>query len=100
VRPSKSNQVLQSYPGEIQNALIQVFDLPVSARIPRESRNAVDDQAKHFFACAKGRRGMLRRVEVQRVVYRQCHLVGNEGEEADFVPAVDRKSTRLNSSHL
>ena len=88
VSPSKSHQVLQSYPGEIQNALIQIFDLSIRPRIPCKCGNAVDDQAKPFFACAQGLRGMLRRVEVQRVVHRQRHLVGDEREEADFLSAV------------
>src|ERR1700720_2807329 len=88
VSPSKSHQVLQSYPGEIQNALIQIFDLSIRPRIPCKCGNAVDDQAKPFFACAQGLRGSLRRVEVQRVVHRQRHLVGDEREERDFLPAV------------
>src|SRR5258707_8669493 len=88
VSPSKSHQLFQSYPGEIQNGLIQIFDLSIRARIPCKCGNAVDDQAKPFFACAQGLRGMLRRVEVQRVVHRQRHLVGDQREEADFLPTV------------
>src|SRR5258708_21853034 len=88
VSPSKSHQVLQSYPGEIQNGLIQIFDLSIRVRIPCKCGNTVDDQAKPFFACAQGLRGMLRRVEVQRVIHRQRNLVGDEREEADFLPAV------------
>src|SRR5882757_2726513 len=88
VSPSKSRQLLQSNPGEIQNALIQIFDLSIRPRIPCKCGNAVDDQAKPFFACAQGLRGMLRRVEVHCVVHRQRHLVGDEREETDFLLAV------------
>src|SRR6266404_7851079 len=88
VSPSKSHQVLQAYPGEIQNGPIQIFDLSIRPRIPCKCGNAVDDQAKPFFACAQGLRGMLRRVEVHCVVHRQRHLVGDEREETDFLLAV------------
>src|SRR5260370_6407487 len=88
ISPSKSHQVLQSYPGEIQNGLIQIFDLSIRPRIPCKCGNAVNDQAKPFFAYAQGLGGMLRRVQVERVVHRQRHLVGDEREEADFLLAV------------
>src|SRR4029077_6037658 len=85
VCPSATPQALQGHPGEIQDALIQVFDLPVRPRIPCERRNAVYDQAKTLFACTQRLRGLSRPIDVQRVVYRQRNLVGDEREEADFL---------------
>src|ERR1700688_948752 len=53
-----------------------------------EPGNAIDDQAKTLFARAQGLLGMLCRIEVQRVVHRQRHLVGNEREKANFLSAI------------
>src|SRR5258708_11373695 len=59
VGPSKTHQVLLTFASKVQNALIQIFDLPIRTRIPRERGNTVNNQAKTLFACAHGLLGML-----------------------------------------
>src|ERR1700730_12733568 len=50
--------------------------------------NTIADQGHNFFASVQVFLVMLYRVEVQRVVHRQRHLVGNKREKANFLPAI------------
>src|SRR5258707_12338324 len=86
--PPKTYQILWALGGKVQNALIEIFDSPIWSRIPCECGNAIDEQAKPLFTRTQGLLGMLRRVEVQRIVHCKRHLVSNKREKADFFSAI------------
>ncbi len=74
-------QFVKRYAKIIQALLIDEFEFSRGRRSINKAGNAIDDQAKTFFTRAQG-------VVGQCVVHCQCHLVGNEREKADFLPAI------------